>query len=76
MANLQLAAGTVGHEGSVWVEWPYDPPEWSLDRRDYCLEAPLPAVDGWITLGDEPGLGCRLDEEMLSRTTSERATFE
>jgi L-alanine-DL-glutamate epimerase-like enolase superfamily enzyme len=75
-ANLQLAAGTVGHDGSVWVEWPYDPPEWSLDRRDYCLEAPLSAADGWITVGAEPGLGCRLDETMLARTASERATFQ
>ena len=30
LANLHLIAGTVGHEGSLWVEWPFDPPEWTL----------------------------------------------
>jgi L-alanine-DL-glutamate epimerase-like enolase superfamily enzyme len=76
LANLHLAAGTVGHEGSLWVEWPYDPPEWGLDRRDYPLVSPLHAVGGWIELGSEPGLGVRLDEQMLARTVSERATFQ
>ena len=76
LANLHLAAGTVGHDGSQWVEWPYDPPEWSLERRDYPLVEPLRAVDGWVTLSDDPGLGCRLDEDVLARTASERATFQ
>ena len=76
LANLHLAAGTVGHEGSLWVEWPYDPPEWGLERRDYPLMAPLRAVDGWVELGGEPGLGVRLDEDTLARTASERATFQ
>lgn len=75
LANLHLAAGTVGHEGSQWVEWPFDPPEWTLERRDYPLAAPLVAEGGWCTLSDEPGLGIRLDEEVLARTASDRATF-
>jgi L-alanine-DL-glutamate epimerase-like enolase superfamily enzyme len=76
LANLHLAAGTVGHDGSQWVEWPYDPPEWSLARRDFPLVEPLRAVDGWVSLSDEPGLGCRLDDDVLARTASERATFQ
>lgn len=76
LANLHLAAGTVGHDGSQWVEWPLDPPEWSLERRDYPLRAPLVAVDGWVTLGDAPGLGIELDEERLEHTASARATFD
>jgi L-alanine-DL-glutamate epimerase-like enolase superfamily enzyme len=76
LANLHLAAGTVGHEGSQWVEWPFDPPEWTLERRDYSLAAPLRAVGGWVTLSDEPGLGIHLDEDALARTASDRATFQ
>jgi L-rhamnonate dehydratase len=66
----------VGHEGSLWVEWPYDPPQWTIERRDYPLARPLVARDGWIHLGDEPGLGCALDEDMLARTASAQATFQ
>jgi L-alanine-DL-glutamate epimerase-like enolase superfamily enzyme len=76
LANLHLTAGTVGHEGSLWVEWPYDPPEWSIARRDYPILRHLRAEGGWITLGDEPGLGFELDERLLAGTLSPRATFQ
>jgi L-alanine-DL-glutamate epimerase-like enolase superfamily enzyme len=75
LANLHLAAGTVGHAGSLWVEWPFDPPEWSLERRDYPLRQPVSAEDGWITLSAEPGLGIHLDEDVLAQTASDSATF-
>jgi L-alanine-DL-glutamate epimerase-like enolase superfamily enzyme len=76
LANLQLTAGTVGHEGSLWVEWPYDPPEWTIERRDYPLAHHLRAEGGWITLADAPGLGLTLDEDVLARTASRVATFQ
>ncbi len=75
LANLHLVAGTVGHAGSQWVEWPYDPPEWTIERRDYPLARHLRADGGWITLSDDAGLGCRLDEAVLARTASSQATF-
>ncbi len=75
LANLHLAAGTVGQAGSQWVEYPFDPPEWSVARRDYPLAAPLEANNGWIELSDEPGLGLRLDETVLAATLSAEATF-
>ncbi|MEK7425919.1 MAG: mandelate racemase/muconate lactonizing enzyme family protein [Actinomycetota bacterium] len=75
LANLHLTAGTVGHEGSLWVEWPYDPPEWTIERRDYPLATHLGAAGGWIELGDAPGLGIVLDEALLARTASSTATF-
>jgi L-alanine-DL-glutamate epimerase-like enolase superfamily enzyme len=75
LANLHVAAGVAGVEGSRWVEWPFDPPEWTLERRDYPLIAPLHADGGWIDLGDEPGLGIHLDEDALARTLSTQATF-
>jgi L-alanine-DL-glutamate epimerase-like enolase superfamily enzyme len=65
-ANVHLAAGTVG---TPFIEYPYDPPEWSLERRDFPMAAPL-AVDGDgdIVLADAPGLGYALDEERLAKT--------
>ncbi len=76
LANLHVAAGVAGADGSQWVEWPLDPPEWSLERRDFPLVAPIAAADGWVTLGDEPGLGIELDEDRLTATASDRATFQ
>lgn len=75
LANLHLAAGTVG-EAAGWVEWPFDPPEWSPERRDYPLASHLHHESGWCTLSEEPGFGLRLDEQVLSRTASTKATFQ
>jgi L-alanine-DL-glutamate epimerase-like enolase superfamily enzyme len=65
-ANAHLAAGLAG---SPFLEFPFDPPEWGLDRRDFMLAEPL-RVDGegWIQLNDRPGLGFDLDEGVLART--------
>ncbi|MGE0714405.1 MAG: mandelate racemase/muconate lactonizing enzyme family protein [Alphaproteobacteria bacterium] len=66
MANAHLAAGVTD---CPWLEFPYDPPEWGLDRRDYPMAEPLDVdPDGWIVLPDAPGLGYALDEERLART--------
>lgn len=75
LANMHLTAGTVGFEGSQWLEYPYDPPEWSLDRRDYALVAPVGAVDGWVTVSERAGLGIELNETLLARTVGTSATF-
>ena len=73
MANLHLTAGTVG---APFIEWPFDPPEWSLERRDYMLtQAITTDSSGWVTLSDAPGLGIELDEAMLERTRTGQATF-
>lgn len=73
MANLHLTAGTVG---APFIEFPYDPPEWSLVRRDYPLKNVIDVDEaGWITLSDAPGLGIELDEERLAATISHQATF-
>jgi L-alanine-DL-glutamate epimerase-like enolase superfamily enzyme len=65
-ANAQLLAGLAD---APFLEFPYDPPEWSLERRDFMLREPLEAGrDGWITLSDAPGMGYSLDEERLRAT--------
>ena len=73
MANLHLTAGTVG---APFIEFPYDPPEWSLERRDYPLKNVIDVDgEGWITLSDAPGLGLELDEDRLEQTKTGSATF-
>ena len=73
MANLHLTAGTVG---APFIEFPFDPPEWSTARRDYILTETIEADgDGWIHLSDEPGLGITLNEVVLKQTASKQATF-
>jgi L-alanine-DL-glutamate epimerase-like enolase superfamily enzyme len=65
-ANAHLAAGLAG---SPFLEFPFDAPEWGLDRRDFMLAEPLRAdAEGWINLSDRPGLGFELDEAALART--------
>ena len=66
LANAHLAAGA--GDGS-YLEFPFDPPEWGLERRDFVLERPFDVdADGWVMLEDKPGLGCVLNEELLTRT--------
>ena len=73
MANLHLAAGVVD---APFIEFPFDPPEWTTARRDYVLTETIEADgDGWITLSDRPGLGIELDEDVLARTQTGQATF-
>lgn len=59
LANMHVAAAV---STAPFIEFPYDPPAWSLARRDYVLPAPLaPEAGGWLTLPDGPGLGVKVD---------------
>jgi hypothetical protein len=52
-----------------FLEFPYDPPEWGLDRRDYMMAEPFQAdAEGWLNLSDTPGMGYALDEDKLAAT--------
>jgi L-alanine-DL-glutamate epimerase-like enolase superfamily enzyme len=66
LANAHLVAGLAD---APYFEYPYDPPEWGLERRDYMMAAPLNVDrEGWIELSLEPGMGYTLDEATLART--------
>ncbi|WP_245424091.1 mandelate racemase/muconate lactonizing enzyme family protein [Methylovirgula sp. 4M-Z18] len=66
VANAHLTAGIAD---APWLEFPYDPPEWNLDRRDYMMAEPLRVnAKGVIDLGSKPGMGYELDEDMLKKT--------
>jgi D-galactarolactone cycloisomerase len=63
LANLHVAAG-VG--GGPFLEFPYDPPGWTPERRDFMLAEPVrPGPDGVLRVPDRPGLGIVLDERAL-----------
>ena len=65
LANLHVCCG-VG--GGPWLEFPYDPPGWSPERRDFMLAEPLWIdADGCLAVPDAPGLGITLDEDAVSR---------
>lgn len=63
LANLHVTAG-VG--GGPYLEFPYDPPGWIPERRDFMLAEPLRIdADGCLRVPDMPGLGAVLDEDVL-----------
>ena len=65
-ANAHLAAGLAD---SPFLEYPFDPPDWSLARRDFMMSEPLEVDrEGWINLSDAPGMGYTLDETLLAKT--------
>ena len=65
LANLHVAAG-VG--GGPFIEYPYDPPGWTPERRDAFLAEPIrPDADGILHVPARPGLGATLDEAAMAR---------
>lgn len=63
LANLHVAAG-VG--GGPYLEFPYDPPGWTPERRDFMLAEPLKIdAGGCLAVPESPGLGVVLDEDAL-----------
>ena len=65
LANLHVAAG-VG--GGPFLEFPYDPPGWTPERRDAFLLEPIrPRADGMLCVPSTPGTGAVLDEAAIRR---------
>jgi L-alanine-DL-glutamate epimerase-like enolase superfamily enzyme len=65
LANLHVATG-VG--GGPFLEYPYDPPGWTAERRDFMLAEPIrPGPDGVLRLPSAPGLGIVLDQAAVRR---------
>ncbi len=71
LANLHVCCG-VG--GGPFLEFPYDPPGWTPERRDFMLAEPVGIdADGMLQVGDRPGLGIELDEEAVAHYRLDRA---
>jgi L-alanine-DL-glutamate epimerase-like enolase superfamily enzyme len=65
LANLHVAAG-VG--GGPYLEFPYDPPGWTAERRDFFLTEPVRVdADGYLNVPTAPGLGAEIDEAAVIR---------
>jgi L-alanine-DL-glutamate epimerase-like enolase superfamily enzyme len=74
LANLQVAAAV---STAPFIEFPYDPPEWTPARRDYILPQPLTAdAQGCLTLPDTPGLGVEIDWAALEQWRIRIGTME
>jgi L-alanine-DL-glutamate epimerase-like enolase superfamily enzyme len=73
LANLQVVAAV---SQAPFVEFPYDPPGWTPERRDFILPEPiLPDEAGFITLPERPGLGVAIDWEALEPFRIETGTM-
>ena len=64
LANLHVAAAC---SNAPFVEYAFDPPWWTPERRDFMLPAPVVADHGWVDLGDAPGLGVEINWDALER---------
>lgn len=65
VANLHAA---LAFSSCPYVEVPYDPPDWSTDRRDWLLSAVVEIeADGTIAPPPGPGLGIEPDFDALER---------
>ncbi|HEV7980580.1 mandelate racemase/muconate lactonizing enzyme family protein [Amycolatopsis sp.] len=65
LANLHVSAG-VG--GGPYFEFPYDPPGWTPERRDFMLREPVMInAKGELEVPRVPGLGAELDEDAVER---------
>jgi len=63
LANLQVSAAL---SSSPFIEFPFDPPFWTPERRDFILPRPtLPDGQATVTLPDAPGLGVSIDWKAL-----------
>lgn len=65
LANLHVAAG-VG--GGPFFEFPFDPPDWTPQRRDFMLAEPVHVdPNGHLVVPAAAGLGIELDEQAVAR---------
>jgi D-galactarolactone cycloisomerase len=74
LANLHVAAAV---STAPFIEYPFDPPSWTPERRDFILPAPiLPDADGYVTLPAEPGLGAAIPWRDLEPLRIHTGTME
>ena len=66
LANLHVVTG-VG--GGPYFEFPFDPPGWTAERRDFFIKPVNVDKHGDVVVPDAPGLGVELDHEAVKRYT-------
>ncbi|MFM9919107.1 mandelate racemase/muconate lactonizing enzyme family protein [Lacisediminihabitans sp. H27-G8] len=66
LANLHVAAGV---DAGPYLEFPYDPPGWTPERRDFFMQ-PIDIDDaGCVVVPAAPGLGVDIDWDAVKRYT-------
>ena len=73
LANLQASAALAN---APFIEFPYSPPTWTPERRDFILPRPILAENGIVTLPDKPGLGVEIDWAALEPLRIDTGTME
>jgi L-alanine-DL-glutamate epimerase-like enolase superfamily enzyme len=70
VANLHCAAAA---RIVPYIEFPYDPPNWTPAQRDSLFREPIAIDDeGYVHLPEGPGLGLELDEDKLAKYETTR----
>lgn len=74
LANLHVCAAV---STAPFIEFPFDPPTWTPERRDFILPQPLfPSGPGYLELSEAPGLGVRIAWEALEPLRIEAGTMK
>jgi len=64
--NLQLLAAS-GFEMETELEYPINPPGWTVEARDAVLEKPFDHDRGMLEVPSEPGLGFKVNQAALRK---------
>lgn len=64
LANLHVAAGV---DARPYIEFPFDPPGWTPERRDFFMRPLMIDEHGDLRVPDAPGLGVELDDDAIAR---------
>ena len=64
--NLHLHAAA-GFADEKDLEYPYNPPSWTVEGRDGILAEPFHHDKGWVQVPTKPGLGIEIDRAALRR---------
>lgn len=64
LANLHVVCG-VG--GGPYFEFPFDPPGWTVERRDFFIEPVRIDGNGDVVVPSKPGIGAEIDFDAVKR---------
>lgn len=66
LANLHVAAGV---DAGPYIEFPFDPPGWTPERRDFFMTPLMIDGNGDLLVPTSPGLGAEIDRNAVARYT-------
>lgn len=66
LANLHVAAGV---DAGPYLEFPYDPPGWTPERRDFFMTPLMIDADGDLRVPEAAGLGVQIDHDAIAHYT-------